>query len=72
MGDHVDIRVECYSGYKYGERPTVLYLEGDRFEIVDIENCWSTPDGNYFRVRILDGRQFVLSYSESLDLWRLE
>jgi hypothetical protein len=64
-------RVECHSGYTYGERPTALHWEGDRLEIETVEASWRIPGGRRFRVRTVDGRVFELFYGELYDEWRV-
>lgn len=64
-------RVECHSGYTYAQRPTALWWEGARLEVVAVEAEWRTPEGKRFRVRTGDGRVFELEYSESQDAWSI-
>ena len=64
-------RVECHSGYTYGERPIAFYWEGERLLIVEIEASWRLPDGRKFRVRVEDDRLFDLDYIEQVDEWRI-
>ena len=63
--------VECHSGYTYGERPTALVWQGERFLVVAVEATWRIPAGRCFRVRVLDGRVFELFYGELYDEWRV-
>jgi hypothetical protein len=67
----MDYRVECYSGWKYGERPKALISEEARYEIVEILKSWRTPDEICFHVRIVEGASFELIYDESRDQWRV-
>jgi len=69
MDDHVSLRVECYSGHEYAERPTALYCGDQRLEIMKVEDGWRTPNGKAFRVRLEDGRACVLTYSATSDEW---
>ena len=63
--------MECYSGSVYAERPIALQWEGQRVEIVDIEERWRIPGEIRFRVRAGDGRRFELSYNELEDVWEI-
>ena len=63
--------VECHSGYTYGERPTALVWEGERFLVEAVEAVWRIPAGRCFRVRTVDGRVFELFYGEMYDEWRI-
>lgn len=63
--------VECYSGETYAERPLAFHWQGERLEIVQIETRWQSPEGRYFRVRVMDGHVFDLFYHEALDEWKI-
>ncbi len=66
------VPVECYAGYKAGERPLRFRL-GERWLNVDgIEDRWYDPDAMYFRVRAEDGCMYVLRHNERDDVWTLE
>ena len=64
-------RVECHSGFCYGERPLALWWEAQRLEITEVETQWRSPGGQFFRVRVQDGRRFELFYGEHDDEWRI-
>jgi hypothetical protein len=64
--------VECYSGGEYAERPRVLYWQGMRLEIIEIEGRWLTPAGKRFRVRTEDGQLFELFYGMATDAWSID
>jgi len=57
--------VECYSGSAYGERPTALTWQGQRYAILEILSQGRTPQGKWFRVRTEAGDPFELSYKEA-------
>lgn len=63
--------VECHSGHTYADRPTALYWQGDRLEVVEIEARWRIPGGRKFRVRTETGQRFELFYGEMFDEWRI-
>jgi hypothetical protein len=63
--------VECHSGYTYGERPTALIWEGERFLVEAVLAVWRIPAGRCFRVRTVDGRVFELFYGELYGEWRV-
>ncbi len=64
-------QVECYSGAKYAERPTVLIWENRHLAIEAIERQWQEPSGPAFRVRTADGQRFELHYDERADIWAI-
>ena len=71
MGEDLKPPVECYSGSAYAERPIALRWDGQRLEVVDVEERWRTPEGMCFRVRVEDRRRFELIYNESNDIWEI-
>lgn len=54
------IQVVAYSGYQGEQEPRTLVIEGQRHDIVTIDDRWREPDARYFRVRTADGRRYVL------------
>jgi hypothetical protein len=68
----LEIRVECYAGYRADERPLNFTLCGRRFEVAEVEDRWYSPDAVYFRVRATDGDFYVLKHDEVTDAWTLD
>jgi len=76
---YIPIRVECYSGYRVNERPVAFSYEGRRWEISEILDRWyeggldpGRPEINYFKVRTLEGRDFILRYLSLFDAWSIQ
>jgi len=63
--------VECLSGYTYAERPIALWWEGERLNIVEIEERWRMPGGRRFRVLAENDQIFELCYVERQDEWQV-
>ncbi len=66
---HHEIRVACYSGYQYPERPISFTWQGECLRVQEIEARWLEPQGRLFRVRTEGGRSFELCYSPHRDRW---
>ena len=66
------LRVECYSGFKVGERPLRFQLGERWLEVEEVLDRWYDPHAIYFRVRANDGCLHVLRHSEPDDAWTLE
>lgn len=66
------MRVECYSGSRYGERPLSFALDDERYVVKRVEKSWRSPSTLHFRVRTEDDESFELVYSEKADLWNIE
>ena len=72
------VEVECYAGYKAGEEPRRLRLEGRTVEIVEILDRWyeggtdpRRPPADYYKVRGDDGEVRLLRYSRKGEAWYL-
>ena len=68
----LEIRVECYAGYRADERPLSFELCSRRFEVAEVEDRWYSPGATYFRVRATDGNFYVLRHEEGIDAWTLD
>lgn len=70
----MQLKVECYSGYKADERP-IRFRMGDRvYQVIDILDRWYGPKDAYFRVLADDGNVYVLRHRQwgAEDYWSLE
>jgi hypothetical protein len=74
----IPVKVESYSGYKADEYPRCFYWNNIRYEIDDILDRWyqgaqnpEWPVSDYFRVKTVDGKIFLLKHEISADVWYL-
>jgi hypothetical protein len=65
------VKVKCYSGRTYAERPQAFFWQDSEFNIVRIENEWLEPGNKFFRVVTEDEKVFELCYNVAQDEWRL-
>lgn len=72
MHQERQVKVECYSGYKYPERPCSFTWQGRMFKIARIEKEWLEPDGRFFRVLTEGEDIYELCYNETEDRWWLK
>ncbi len=68
----MDVKVECYAGYRGEETPRQLEVGGRRVEVVDVIDRWLGPDHRYFEVRGDDGAVYLLRHDDREDRWDLE
>jgi hypothetical protein len=68
MGDQV-VKVACYSGYAYAERPIAMFWCGNRYPISRCLRSQFTPNGKSFEVILDNGWQIRLEYLNRQDLW---
>jgi len=65
------VKVRCYSGHTYAERPMSFEWEGVEYEVEEIEKAWQEPGQRYFQVRTKDNKLFRLCYNETEKQWSL-
>jgi hypothetical protein len=70
VGEQI-VRVECYAGYKGGERPVRLHLGGCSLDVVTLEDRWYSPGATFFRVVVDGGDHYVLRHEDAQDVWYL-
>ncbi len=63
------IKVKCYSGHTYAERPQSLVWEGAEHRVEQVIKESKEPGAKLFQIQTEDGRMFVLSYNERVDEW---
>jgi hypothetical protein len=65
------LQVECYAGYRGEEEPRALWLGERRFDVVEVLDRWLNPRHRYFKVKIDDGRQYILRHDTPSGEWEL-
>lgn len=68
----MEVRVECYSGYKGDERPVKLQIGEQMLDVAEVEDRWYSPGATYFRVLLANGERYVLRREDAQDVWTLE
>lgn len=71
----VPLKVECYAGYKAGERPlrfTFVRGNGRTYEVKEILDQWYGPRYQCFKVRADDGGLYILRHCAEQDVWTLD
>jgi hypothetical protein len=67
----IEVRVECYSGYRREETPRSFYLESRRIEALEVLDRWLAPDHRYFKLRGDDGAVYILRHDSAAGRWEL-
>ena len=65
------VKVNCYSGYTYAERPASFQWQDIEYEVQETEKSWQEPGERHFQVRTKDNKLFHLCYNESQKQWSL-
>ncbi len=66
-----NLKVNCYSGHTYAERPESFLCQGIEYEVDEIERAWQEPREKHFQVRTKDNKLFQLYYNETEKEWSL-
>src|SRR5678816_4159414 len=66
------IHVDAHSGYRANERPHQFCLDDDVFEIEGVEDRWYDPNAEYFKVRTVDGKRYLLRCDAQTSEWSLQ
>jgi len=67
----MELRVECYAGYKGEETPRAFHLGDRRIAVAEVLDRWLAPDHRYFKVRGDDGGLYILRHDVEKDRWEL-
>jgi hypothetical protein len=67
----MDIRVECYAGYRGEQEPRALRIGERRVAVVEIVDRWLAPDHRYFKLKGDDGAVYVVRHDPTADGWEL-
>lgn len=69
--DPLQIRVDCYAGYRGEETPRRLILGARRIRVVTVLDRWLAPDHRYFKLIGDDGGLYIIRHSPHPDRWQL-
>lgn len=67
----VKIKVSCYSGHTYAQRPVSFTFEDKDYKVTEIIKEWQSPEGKRFQVKTEDNKTFKLCYNEAQDKWQV-
>ena len=67
----MNVRVECHSGHSGEEAPRAFTLGETRFAVLEVQDRWLEPACRYFKIRVPDGRRFILKHDSASDEWEL-
>jgi hypothetical protein len=67
----VQLRVECYAGFRGEETPRRILLGTRVVEVVDVIDRWLAPDHRYFKIAGADGARYILRHDTGTARWEL-
>ena len=67
----MDIRVECYAGYKGEETPRRFWLGDRKIEVLEVMDRWISPEHRYFKISGNDNAIYILRHDNQSCQWEL-
>lgn len=67
----MQIRVDCYAGYRGEETPRRLAMGEHCIDVITIQDRWLAPDHRYFKIVGDDGGVYIVRHDPHLDIWQL-
>jgi len=65
------IKVKCYSGHTYSQRPVSFTFQKKEYQVEIIEKEWRGPGEKWFVVKTGGNKYFKLCYNEAQDKWKI-
>jgi hypothetical protein len=67
----MELRVECYAGFRGEQEPRQFWLGERRLTVREIVDRWIEPGRRWFKVRADDGDTYILRHDEGAGAWEL-
>jgi hypothetical protein len=67
----MQIRVDCYAGYRGEETPRQLTLGACHIGVVTVQDRWLAPDHRYFKLIGDDDGLYIVRHDTHQDVWEL-
>jgi hypothetical protein len=67
----MQIRVDCYAGYRGEETPRFIKLAGHKIEVVEVRDRWLAPDHRYFKILGDDEATYIIRNDSVSGQWEL-
>jgi hypothetical protein len=67
----MQIRVDCYAGYRGEETPRRLTMGERHIHVAAVEDRWLAPDHRYFKIIGDDGGLYIIRHDPHRSIWQL-
>ena len=67
----LDLKVECYSGYRGEETPRSIRFGSRKIEVKKILDRWLSPDHRYFKIMDEDDSLYIIRHDVISRNWEL-
>ncbi len=71
MSAEIEVRVECYAGYRSDQTPQRFALGQRLVEVEEIIDQWRGEDYRYFKLRGDDDGIYILRHDEAAGRWEM-
>ena len=65
----MEIKVECYAGYRGEETPRRIWIGNRKIEVKEIQDRWLAPTHRYFKIHGDDNAIYILRHSSESWEW---
>ena len=67
----MQIRVECYAGYRGEETPRYIKMADYTIEVIKVLDRWLAPDHRYFKLLGDDEATYIIRHDSVSGQWEL-
>ena len=67
----MQIRVDCYAGYRGEETPRFIKLADNKIEVLQVLDRWLAPDHRYFKILGDDEATYIIRHDSVSGQWKL-
>ena len=67
----MQIRVDCYAGYRGEETPRQIKMADYTIEVIEVLDRWLAPDHRYFKLLGDDGATYIIRHDSVSGQWEL-
>ena len=67
----MQIRVDCYAGYRGEETPRFIRLADNKIEAIQVLDRWLAPDHRYFKLLGDDEATYIIRHDSVSGQWEL-
>ena len=67
----MQIRVDCYAGYRGEETPRFIRLADNKIEVIQVLDRWLAPDHRYFKLLGDDEATYIIRHDSVSGQWEL-
>ena len=67
----MNIKVECYAGYRGEETPRRIWLGENKIEVKEVQDQWLAPNHRYVKILGDDDAVYILRHDVATWNWEL-